>query len=286
MTPTPVAEHERPRSIAGMILACVGAVAFTIGATGSPAAGLDAVSAISSTSEGFTIDLYTVVRDEPGTETSLGSWAVPADLQGRSCVAMSTPENNSSIHPGNDLRIVSASTITLVDVEGTGDPVGSTDEIMLGDEVEVILEMGPDGVYSAGLAISFDCPAPPTTTTTTTTSTSTTTTVAPTTSSSTTTTTEQVGNNPPTTSSTTTTTEPCEWDPSLEPDDPNCTTTTDETVEVAPPTTGAQGGNSPTTVAAELPRTGSTNTMLVLGALLFLAGGAMVLGTRRASDLA
>lgn len=286
MRPTTIVQEEskRPGKFAGAMLACLGAGALVIGATGAPAAASAAPSTTSS--GGFTIDLYTVVRDDPGTETSLGSWSVPDDLQGRTCVATSTPENNSSIHPGNNLRVVSASTITLVDVEGTGSPVGSTDQIILGSQVEVILVMGPDGVYSAGIAVSFDCPPPPTTTTTTTTtSTTTTTTVAPTTTSSTTTTTELVGNNPPTTSTTTSTTEPCEWNPDLEPDDPNCTTTTSERVAAAPPTTAGSSTTS-TSVAAQLPRTGGTDTMFAVGALLLLAGTAMVLTTRRRSATA
>ena len=58
-------------------------------------------------------------------------------------------------------------------------------------------------------------------------------------------------------------------------------TTTDDTVENLAPTTVATGNNSPTTVATQLPQTGSTNTMLALGALLLLVGGVMVLSTRR-----
>lgn len=115
----------------------------------------------------FTIDLYTVVRDKPGTETSLGTWDVPAAIQGRDCTATSTPENNSSIHPGNNLQIVSATTVTLANVEGDASPDVSVNPIVLGSSVEVILVMGPKGTFSAGLFVSFDCPPPPTTTTTT-----------------------------------------------------------------------------------------------------------------------
>ena len=140
---------------------------------------------------------------------------------------------------------------------------------------------------------------PTTTTTTTTTLPETTTTVAETTTTTTvpettttmaettttvaeTTTTVEI--NPPTT----TTTLPCEWDPDLEPDDPNCFQGTTTSVQVAPPTTTSTGGNSPTTTLAELPRTGpgSSSTMIALGALLILIGGVMVLSTRRDHGIA
>ena len=86
---------------------------------------------------------------------------------------------------------------------------------------------------------------------------------------------------PPTT--TTTTTLPCEWDPDLEPDDPNCFQGTTTSVQIAPPTTTIAGGGSPTTTLTELPKTGtgSGNTMILIGALLILIGGVMVLSTRQ-----
>ncbi len=121
------------------------------------------------------IPLITVVRTDPGIHTLLASMAVPADLVGQECSVESHAENNSSVHPGNDLVVTSgAASVTLADVEGAaGKITTATATVTLGDDVAVTLIMGGDGVFSAGATavVVLECFAPPTTTTTTTTTT-------------------------------------------------------------------------------------------------------------------
>jgi hypothetical protein len=121
------------------------------------------------------IPLGTVVRADPGAEVSLNSVAVPTELVGLECSVQSRSENNSSVHPGNDLVVTSgAESVVLSDVEGSaGKVTTATATVTLGDDIAVTLIMGPDGVFSAGAraAIVLECIVPETTTTTTTTTT-------------------------------------------------------------------------------------------------------------------
>jgi hypothetical protein len=121
------------------------------------------------------IPLGTVARTDPGAEVSLDSVAVPTELVGLECSVQSRSENNSSVHPGNDLVVTSgAESVVLSDVEGSaGKVTTATATVTLGDDIAVTLIMGPDGVFSAGAraAIVLECIVPETTTTTTTTTT-------------------------------------------------------------------------------------------------------------------
>ncbi len=135
------------------------------------------------------IPLITKIKTEPGVRTVLATMAVPGDLVGQVCSVESRAENNSSVHPGNDLVITSGSaSATLSDIESSPGAVTTAAGTMtLGDEVTVTLVMGPDGVFSAGATavVVLECSPPPTTTTTA----APTTTVPPSTSSAATTTT-------------------------------------------------------------------------------------------------
>jgi hypothetical protein len=124
------------------------------------------------------IPLGTVVRTDPGAEVSLDSVAVPTELVGLECSVQSRSENNSSVHPGNDLVVTSgAESVVLSDVEGSpGKVTTATSTVTLGDDIAVTLIMGPDGVFSAGAraAIVLECIVPEPTITTTTSTTTTT----------------------------------------------------------------------------------------------------------------
>lgn len=145
---------ERRRAAGAVVIMCLLALLLL----GSP--GADA--------EDLTIDipLPTVVRGEPGSEHLLATEEIPTDLIGMGCEVSSTAENQSSVHPGNDLVVASGhDQLMLADVEREPGAVTSTDgSLMLGEQVTVTLEMGPDGTFSAGMKIQMQCE--PTTTTT------------------------------------------------------------------------------------------------------------------------
>lgn len=125
------------------------------------------------------IPLDTVVRDEPGALVVLDEVAVPAALVGQTCRIESRAENNSSVHPGNDLIVASDGTsVVLADVESEpGKVTTSSDRLTLGSTASVTLRMGEDGVFSGGATalVVIECFVDETTTSTTTTSTTTTT---------------------------------------------------------------------------------------------------------------
>ena len=110
----------------------------------------------------FTIDLDRVVRADPGSSITLESSATPAGLVGQTCVVDWEADNNSSVHPGNDLQVVSANQVTVAGVEDTpGATVLGDTGLVLAGQVTVSLTMGPDGVFSADGSVSFDCAPPP-----------------------------------------------------------------------------------------------------------------------------
>jgi LPXTG-motif cell wall-anchored protein len=183
----------------------------------------------------ISIPLSTVVRDDPGTVTQLGIAEVPPDLVGRTCVGRLQSENQTSVHPGNNLVVNTGDQAEVIpDVEGQmGAVLVFTGPLTLGPTISVDLIMGSDGTFSGGLLGFFvDCPPPETTTTTTTTTTSTT-----------------------TTSTTTTTT---------------TTTTVPPTVTIPPPSVSQTTGVPPTT----LPETGRRSSEpAALAGLTLLTGG-------------
>jgi hypothetical protein len=119
----------------------------------------------------ITIPINTVAHESG----QLASAPVPADLQGLQCSVEATAENQSSVHPGNDLIVSSGSdSVTLSDVERAAGVTTTADgPLTLGTEVVVTLSLGPDGVFSGGLIVTIECG--PTTTTTTPSETTTTT---------------------------------------------------------------------------------------------------------------
>lgn len=192
---------------------------FVASAATITAVALLAAPGVQAQSTGMiSIPLDTVVRADPGTSTVLATVTVPADFVGSDCHIESRAENNSSVHPGNDLIIASDGvSVVLADVEATpGKITTSDDRLTLGGAASLTLHMGPDGIFSGGATalVVIQCFPPETTTTTTTTT-------VPASTSSTTTSTSVLG---PSTSVTTSSTIPV-----------TTTTAITEVIDRAPP---------------------------------------------------
>ena len=189
------------------------------------------------------IPIDTVVRAPEGTEHQLASVAVPADLQGLECTVNAVAHNQTSVHPGNDLVVASGDdSLVIEDVEGTsGGDTTAEGTLILSDVVDVTLQMGGDGVFSAGFVVQATCSPPTTTTTTSSTST---------TSSSTSTTVP--GNSTTTTPTSTSTTMPGSTS--------TTTTTVPSTTTTAPPSTSSTVPGETTTTTTVLGTSTTTTT--------------------------
>ena len=220
------------------------------------------------------IPIDTVVRSDEGALTQLAVVNVEPEAIGASCVVSAEGENNTSVHPNNDIIVSSGSDqVTLFDVEGVGGGITTASgTLTLGDTIVLTLRMGPDRVFSGGLTVTVDCEAQPEPTTTTT-EPPTTTTTEPTT-----TTTE-----PPTTTTTeptTTTTEP----PTTTTTEPPDATSTSTTAPAQTTTTNVEDHGTTTTSPTEvrgvqiqqsdeLPFTGiSTEIIAAVGFALIATG--------------
>lgn len=207
-----------------------------------------------------------IIRGEPGESFPLGTFDVPADFQGQVCSVVAIGNNNRSVHPDSNITVASASTVMLLDVEGSPNKTTTAnDEIQLGETVSFTLTLGPDGVYSAEFSVQFDCQPPPTTTTeppTTTTEPPTTTTEPPTT----------------TTEAPTTTT--------LAPTTTTEATTTTQEPEVSSTTIAATSTTADDDTDDTLPFTGTDTDDLAYVAYAALAAGIglVLLGRRGAED--
>jgi hypothetical protein len=208
------------------------------------------------------IPLDTLVRAEPGSEHLLGSAEVPAELIGVTCPVAAVAQNQTSVHPGNNLVVATdGDSIVLEDVErAPGAVTVAEEELTFGSTLTVTLVLGEDGVFSAGMTVKF-CDIPETTTTTTvetttstTEATSTTTTTIPTTT---------------TTMETTTT----------------VTVLPTTTVTTAPEATTTVAPSSSSTVPETLPFTGGeTDTTALVALVALLAGAGLVALTREETD--
>jgi hypothetical protein len=210
------------------------------------------------------IPFETVIRAEPGSVHLLATAQVPPELQGVTCPVAAVAENESSVHPGNNLIVATdGDSIVLEDVErAAGAVTVAEEELTFGSTITVTLVLGEDGVFSAGMTVKF-CDIPETTTTTTTVETTTTTTEATTTTTTipTTTTTMETTTTVTVLPSTTVTTAP------------EATTT----VTVAP--------SSTSTVPETLPFTGGeTDTTALVALVALLAGAGLVALTREEAD--
>ena len=235
------------------------------------------------------IPIRQVTGGSEGAVLSVGSVAVPPDLVGQTCQIIGRTRNQISVHPGNDLLIVTAGqTFIVPDFEDVGFVVHEAGEVeSLGATIDLQIRFGPDGRSSGGFSVSVDCEPDVTTT-------------APPES---TTTTSPVTTEPPTTASVTTTTPvtapPSTAPPATGPTTPGPTlpgpTTASTDVETNPPTgptettptsptdtpesttapTSAPPPAGPTAVSdnAALPVTGSqTGLLLGIGATLIAFG--------------
>jgi LPXTG-motif cell wall-anchored protein len=113
----------------------------------------------------------TITRTDPGMVTVLATASVAEDLIGRDCSVTVNGSNGKSQHNGNNLIVSTGSDQgVLYDFEAVAfATTRATFDLELSDTVALKLEMGPDGVSSAGgLSVVIDCPPEETTTTSTT----------------------------------------------------------------------------------------------------------------------
>jgi LPXTG-motif cell wall-anchored protein len=203
----------------------------------------------------ITVPVDTVVRGPAGSIHLVDEQRTPAGMVAATCPGTVTVTNQRSEHPNSDLIITSGATsVTVPDVETLAFASRATNfTLTLGPTIAVQVRLGPDEVFSGGLAVVIDCAAPPTTTVAPTTTALPTTsapapTVAPTTA--------------PSTSTTAAGVLPVVTPP------PSVSTTT-----IAP---GVLPG------AGTLPETGSTATpTLLVGLVLVMLGALLTLRTRR-----
>ncbi|MCH8983870.1 MAG: hypothetical protein IH943_07195 [Acidobacteria bacterium] len=168
---------ERPTALPRLVLRLSAGILF-----GSLLLTAGAAVAASEGAFEIVISIETVVRAPEDSETVLRAHPVPSGLVGETCSVIAQSLNQSSVHPGNDLIVESQTRILLSDVEAEpGGVVTAKDVMVLGDQILIILVMGPDEIFSAGIEVLFDCPPEPTTTTSPTMSTTTTVAVSTTT---------------------------------------------------------------------------------------------------------
>lgn len=112
----------------------------------------------------FSLPISTVVRSAEGSQTLLATVDVDPSAVGETASITAVAENQSSVHPGNDLVVASGGTeVVLEDVErAPGVETVADGTLTLGTTVTVTLVMGPDEVFSAGITITIVCEdAPP-----------------------------------------------------------------------------------------------------------------------------
>jgi len=116
-----------------------------------------------------------VIEENPGDVIVLHRETVPVAMVGQVCSVTGMNQNNSSVHPGNNIEITSANTVAMLGVEDFENEVTNASGVLtLAQEITVTLLLAPggDGVYSAELSLLLDCqaattPTEPTTSTTT-----------------------------------------------------------------------------------------------------------------------
>lgn len=109
----------------------------------------------------FTIAVEGVADGAEGDVIQVAEQAVDPALVGASCTVTASTENNSSVHPGNELIIATGGTEgTIPGVEEQpGQTLTLAGSVVLGETVTVSLRFGPDGVTSGGVVLTFDCAA-------------------------------------------------------------------------------------------------------------------------------
>jgi hypothetical protein len=128
-----------------------------------------ALGASPASAADLTLPAGTVIEAAEGSLVELGRVPVDTDRAGPRCTWEASVTNQESVHPGNDILVVSGdSTLVLSDIEASAGKVTSNSgSVYLVDEVVVLLRMGPDEIFSGGLdlTIRYDScqPEPPTT---------------------------------------------------------------------------------------------------------------------------
>lgn len=118
-----------------------------------------AATAAAATVYNIVIPIDTVVRAPEGSITELATSTVPEEALGQQCSVVAHAANQRSVHPGNDLIVVSGSSqVVIPDVEGSPNTtIEATGTLTLGSSIVVSLQMGEDEVFSAGFDVVLAC---------------------------------------------------------------------------------------------------------------------------------
>ncbi|MEM9607914.1 MAG: LPXTG cell wall anchor domain-containing protein [Actinomycetota bacterium] len=234
---------------------------------------LTAGSASAAADEIINVPIDTIItrsQVREGDVRTLAAASVEPDLVGATCVVESEADNQTSVHPGNDVIVTSGNdSVVIPDVEGQPGQISlASGTLTLGDEITVAVRIGSDRQFSGGIIVQLDCDGQQVaqTTTTETVPAQATTTVPETTQPGVETTLpDSTDTTVPETSDTES---PSQTEASTTP-----TTSTDETVPAQ-----QEGG--------ELPATGplGTGSFTVIALALIAGGGALILVSRRLGD--
>ena len=235
-----------------------------------------ATGAAAAADEIINIPIDTVITRQgtrEGDVRVLARAPVTPDLVGATCTVESEADNQSSVHPNNDVIVSSGS--DQVVLEGVEDEPGqislASGTLTLGTEITAAVRIGPDRQFSGGIIVQLDCDTPesgqePTTT------------VPPTEPPVSVTVEDTVPGEP---ESTVTVLDTVPDEPTTE---PPAQTTASSVPDVSDPPQQTTASTTPDSGGGqeELPRTGgaTTTTLAVVAAAMLAGGGALVLLTR------
>jgi len=120
------------------------------------------VSPAGAQADSFSITLEGIITGQAeGDIVEVANQAVAPALVGSSCTVTGATENNGSVHPGNNLIIATGGTTANVPgvEEVPGQVINGSGTLVLGSDVVVSLEFGPNGDTSGGVTLTFDCAA-------------------------------------------------------------------------------------------------------------------------------
>jgi hypothetical protein len=145
----------RSRTSGAAILFIVWSLTMAIGAAAAHAAAAQVVE--------IEFDLQDEILRAPPQTHRLLTQPIQAENVGRRCAMRAVAENNSSVHEGNDLIVMSGeSTVTLFDVErGDGAITNGDGLLTLGTTVTIDMRLGPDNLSSGGYRLFAVCEPPP-----------------------------------------------------------------------------------------------------------------------------
>jgi uncharacterized repeat protein (TIGR01451 family) len=108
------------------------------------------------------IPVSTIITNIGVGNTKLLETADVSQYKGLTCTVKGISENQSSVHPGNNLIVASGgSNVVLEDVErAPGVVTSASGELVLGNTVTVTLQMGQDDAFSAGILVKLTCEDP------------------------------------------------------------------------------------------------------------------------------